>query len=43
MLDDNLGALDVRVDSGQQDRLQQSSAIELGCPHDALRRLGLNR
>jgi aryl-alcohol dehydrogenase-like predicted oxidoreductase len=40
-LDDNLGALDVQLDPGQQARLQAVSAIELGFPHDALRRIGL--
>ncbi|WP_433662947.1 aldo/keto reductase [Nocardia sp. CA-128927] len=35
-LEDNLGALDVKFDAGQLDRLQQASAIELGFPHDML-------
>lgn len=42
-LNDNLGALDTRLDAGQQARLADVSAIELGFPHDALRRLGLAR
>ena len=42
-LDDNLRALDVQLDAAQQARLQQVSAIELGFPHEALRRLGLVR
>lgn len=40
-LDDNLSALDVQLDPGQQASLQDVSAIELGFPHDALRRIGL--
>jgi aryl-alcohol dehydrogenase-like predicted oxidoreductase len=39
-LDDNLGALQVSLDRGQQARLGEASAIELGFPHEALRRLG---
>jgi len=42
-LEDNLGALDVQLDPGQQTRLAEVSAIELGFPHEALRRLGLNQ
>ena len=42
-LDDNLGALDVHLDPAQQARLQEVSAVELGFPHDALRRLALAR
>ena len=39
-LDDNLGALQVGLEPGQQARLDEVSAIELGFPHEALRRLG---
>lgn len=39
-LDDNLGALKTGLDDGQQARLDQASAVELGFPHEALRRLG---
>lgn len=39
-LDDNLGALALDLDPGQQARLAEASAVELGFPHDALRRLG---
>jgi aryl-alcohol dehydrogenase-like predicted oxidoreductase len=39
-LDDNLGALDVVLDPGQRARLADASAVELGFPHEALRRLG---
>jgi aryl-alcohol dehydrogenase-like predicted oxidoreductase len=42
-LDDNLGALDVRLDPAQQARLGEVSAIEPGFPHGALRRLDLTR
>jgi aryl-alcohol dehydrogenase-like predicted oxidoreductase len=42
-LDDNLGALDVELDPGQRARLDEASAIDLGFPHEALRRLGLGR
>ena len=40
-LEDNLGGLDIQPDPGQQARLDEASAIELGFPHTALRRLGL--
>ena len=40
-LEDNLGALDTRLDPAQQARLDEVSAIELGFPHSALRRLAL--
>jgi aryl-alcohol dehydrogenase-like predicted oxidoreductase len=40
-LDDNLGALEVQLDAKQQARLEQASAIDLGFPHETLRRLGL--
>jgi aryl-alcohol dehydrogenase-like predicted oxidoreductase len=40
-LDDNLGALDVELDLKQQARLEEASAIDLGFPHQTLRRLGL--
>jgi aryl-alcohol dehydrogenase-like predicted oxidoreductase len=39
-LDDNLGALHVELDAEQQARLAEPSAIDLGFPHDALRRMG---
>jgi len=39
-LDDNLGALQIRFDPGERTRLEEVSAIELGFPHEALRRLG---
>jgi aryl-alcohol dehydrogenase-like predicted oxidoreductase len=35
-LEDNLGALDLRFDDTQVERLQRASAIELGFPHDLL-------
>jgi hypothetical protein len=35
--------LDVRLDPAQQARLAEVSAIELGFPHGALRRLDLAR
>jgi hypothetical protein len=35
-----VGALQVRLDRGQQARLDEASAIELGFPHEALHRLG---
>lgn len=37
-LEDNLGALEVTLDEGQQARLQAASAIDLGFPHDFLAR-----
>jgi aryl-alcohol dehydrogenase-like predicted oxidoreductase len=40
-LEDNLGGLGIQLDPGQQARLDEASAIELGFPHTALRRLGL--
>lgn len=40
-LEDNLGALDIRLAPAQQAMLYKVSAIELGFPHDALSRLGL--
>jgi aryl-alcohol dehydrogenase-like predicted oxidoreductase len=39
-LDDNLGALQIELAPEQQARLDEASAIELGFPHEALRRLG---
>jgi aryl-alcohol dehydrogenase-like predicted oxidoreductase len=42
-LDDNLGALQVKLDPRQQARLDGVSAVELGFPHEALRRLGFTR
>ncbi len=35
-LTDNLGALDVSLDSNQMNRLDEVSEIELGFPHDFL-------
>jgi aryl-alcohol dehydrogenase-like predicted oxidoreductase len=40
-LDDNLGALQVELTAEHQARLEEVSAIDLGFPHEALRRLGL--
>ncbi|WP_438022927.1 aldo/keto reductase [Sorangium sp. So ce233] len=37
-LEDNLGALDVRLTDDQRARLDQASAVELGFPHDFLAR-----
>lgn len=37
-LEDNLGALEVKLDDGQRARLQAASAIDLGFPHDFLAR-----
>jgi aryl-alcohol dehydrogenase-like predicted oxidoreductase len=42
-LNDNLGALQVKLDPEQHARLDEVSAIELGFPHEALRRLGFTR
>ena len=42
-LDDNLGALQLRLDPEQQARLDEVSAIELGFPHETLRRLASPR
>lgn len=39
-LDDNLGALDVELQSEQRRRLEQVSVVDLGFPHETLRRLG---
>ncbi|MEI5665274.1 aldo/keto reductase [Bosea sp. CCNWLW174] len=36
--EDNLGALEVKLDEGQQARLQAASAIDLGFPHEFLAR-----
>lgn len=38
-LEDNLGALQVELDADQQARLAEASAIDLGFPHEALRRI----
>ncbi|HKE16962.1 MAG TPA: aldo/keto reductase, partial [Kofleriaceae bacterium] len=35
-LEDNMGALDVRLSDEQRARLDQASRIELGFPHDFL-------
>jgi hypothetical protein len=37
-LEDNLGAPNVSLSEGHVARLEQASAIELGFPHDMLRR-----
>jgi aryl-alcohol dehydrogenase-like predicted oxidoreductase len=42
-LEDNLGALQVELDPRHQARLDEMSGIELGFPHQALRRLGFTR
>jgi hypothetical protein len=42
-LDDNLGALDVRLGPAQQARLAEVRAIELDSPRGVLRRLDLTR
>jgi aryl-alcohol dehydrogenase-like predicted oxidoreductase len=42
-LEDNLGALELELDSGQRARLDEASAVDLGFPHESLRRLGLSR
>jgi aryl-alcohol dehydrogenase-like predicted oxidoreductase len=39
-LEDNLGVFDVALDSKQQARLAEASAVDLGFPHETLRRLG---
>jgi aryl-alcohol dehydrogenase-like predicted oxidoreductase len=39
-LEDNLGALDIELGPEQQARLDEASAIDLGFPHETLRRLG---
>lgn len=39
-LDDNLGALDLTLDPTHQARLAEASAVDLGFPHETLRRLG---
>jgi aryl-alcohol dehydrogenase-like predicted oxidoreductase len=41
--DDNLGALEIELDARQQARLDEVSAVDLGFPHETLRRLGLSR
>jgi aryl-alcohol dehydrogenase-like predicted oxidoreductase len=42
-LDDNLGALEIELDSKQRARLDEASTVDLGFPHETLRRLGLSR
>ncbi len=42
-LEDNLGALEVEFDAGQIERLDRASAIELGFPHEFMRRPMLRR
>ncbi|MBO2446839.1 aldo/keto reductase [Actinomadura barringtoniae] len=39
-LEDNLGALDVELDQKQRARLEEASVVDLGFPHEALRRFG---
>jgi aryl-alcohol dehydrogenase-like predicted oxidoreductase len=39
-LEDNLGVFDVTLDSEQRARLAEASAVDLGFPHESLRRLG---
>jgi aryl-alcohol dehydrogenase-like predicted oxidoreductase len=39
-LDDNLNSLQLELDTEQRVRLAEASEIELGFPHEALRRLG---
>jgi aryl-alcohol dehydrogenase-like predicted oxidoreductase len=39
-LEDNLGVFDITLDSGQRARLAEASAVDLGFPHESLRRLG---
>jgi aryl-alcohol dehydrogenase-like predicted oxidoreductase len=39
-LEDNLGVFDVTLDEKQQATLAQASAVDLGFPHETLRRLG---
>ncbi len=39
-LDDNFGVLDIALDPKQQARLAEVSAVDLGFPHETLRRLG---
>lgn len=40
-LEDNLGALKVELDPTQLSTLDEASAVDLGFPHETLRRLGL--
>jgi aryl-alcohol dehydrogenase-like predicted oxidoreductase len=42
-LEDDLGALQLELGSEQRARLAAASAVDLGFPHEALRRLGLSR
>jgi aryl-alcohol dehydrogenase-like predicted oxidoreductase len=39
-LEDNLGVFDVALDATQVARLEEASAVDLGFPHETLRRLG---
>ncbi len=39
-LEDNLGVFDVTLDSEQRARLGEASGVDLGFPHESLRRLG---
>lgn len=42
-LEDNLGALEVEFDQHHQEQLDAASAVDLGFPHEALRRFGYAR
>jgi aryl-alcohol dehydrogenase-like predicted oxidoreductase len=42
-LDDNLAALQLALDPGQRARLDEASAVDLGFPHETLRRLDRSR
>jgi aryl-alcohol dehydrogenase-like predicted oxidoreductase len=39
-LDDNLGVFGISLEPEQQARLAEASAVDLGFPHESLRRLG---
>jgi len=39
-LDDNLGVFDISLEPGQRARLAETSSVDLGFPHESLRRLG---
>jgi aryl-alcohol dehydrogenase-like predicted oxidoreductase len=39
-LDDNLGVFDVTLEPEHRARLAEASAVDLGFPHESLRRLG---
>ncbi|WP_345152839.1 aldo/keto reductase, partial [Nonomuraea rubra] len=42
-LKDNLGALEIELDTGQRARLDEVSAVDPGFPHDILGRLAASR